>query len=394
MTTTLRRTVLSSDNDGDCGTEDAKGAAITSEEDIFLIFLGCEALPPYGPYDHTALLFLDLIACAVSDTLKSNHQCVVVLEVYAVSEEPIGEQDCFARFPSDEDLTNCDGVIVPGSLSSAYDEEKPWILALKDWIQKNLVARSIPTLGVCFGHQMYAHSFAGSSNGSLDQPNNNGSVKIYGGGIAVQCPAGPQAGRKTTELTATGQAFLNAAYNPAEIDNYDAQHNVNENSNNNNSVGTNCINTGLDLFYTHGDMVESLPSQGVSLGGNERVPIQAAIYFSAPVVKSDGIIRDIIRDNANANDCDDKNEKNTRSGPKVIAVTFQAHPEFASLGKGTKGDETLHDTMKLMKDKGNLSEQDFVTAEKDAASSVMRVREQSLKAMISAGRLLGWFRKS
>mmetsp|Transcript_27607 Transcript_27607/g.58016 ORF Transcript_27607/g.58016 Transcript_27607/m.58016 type:complete len:140 (-) Transcript_27607:1652-2071(-) len=139
-------------------------------------------------------------------------------------------------------------------------------------------------------------------------------------------------------------------------------------------------------------MVESLPSQCVSLGGNERVPIQAAIYFSTPVVNSDDIIRNTIHDNAN--NCDDKNKENTRSGPKVIAVTFQGHPEFASLGKGTKGDETLHGTMKLMKDKGNLSEQDFLAAEKDAASSVLRVREQSLNSIISAGRLLGWFRTS
>jgi len=374
MTTALRRTVVSLASDGDDHNgrgrpKDAEDVFTAVEEkELRLLFLGCEVLSPYGPYEHTAELFMDLIACAVSNTLRANHQRKVVLEVYGVSE--VERHDYHLdQFPTEVDLRNCDGVILPGSFSSAYDEEKPWILALKDWIQNKLVAREIPTLGVCFGHQLYAQSFFGSSKDSGDNNCNKGLIG-GGGGTAVKCPAGPQAGRKTTKLTLAGRAFLTAACRNGK--NGENLQRNNDNANNKNI-------TSLDLFYTHGDMVESLPSQGVSLGGNDKVPIQAALYFSTPVVDPDDAV-DIIL-----------GKRGTLSGPKVIAVTFQAHPEFAALGKETKGNTTLHSTIRMMKDNGRLSEQDYRTAEVDAALSYMRVREQSLDAIISAGRLLGWF---
>eukprot|EP00536_Pseudo-nitzschia_multiseries_P011625 jgi/Psemu1/297915/fgenesh1_pm.406_\ len=376
-TTTLRRTVGSSCKDADCrNTEDpanADGDAI-HEPELFLLFLGCEALPPYGPYDHTAGLFLDLIAHAVSTTLPPNHRRTIAIDVYAVSRDPAGAEEPPARFPSDDDLTRCDGVILPGSFSSAYEEDQSWILALKDWIQARLVVRSVPTLGVCFGHQLYAHSFSDTPNPD-PQETTNSCKEHMGGGRAVKCPAGAQAGRRTTALTPTGKAFLAAASDPAPSGDIDSrEHGIINLSDD--------ADSGLDLFYTHGDMVESLPARGVSLGGNDTVPIQAAVYFSAPVTNPEDALRKILY-------ATESHE--TRSAPEVIAVTFQAHPEFAELGKGSNGDDTLHRTMRLMKDKGYLSEQDFLSAESDACRTATLVREQSLNAMMSAGRLLGWF---
>ena len=37
----------------------------------------------------------------------------------------------------------------------------------------------------------------------------------------------------------------------------------------------------MELLYTHGDMVQSLPEFAISLGGNANVPIEACAYFSS-----------------------------------------------------------------------------------------------------------------
>lgn len=330
MLTTLTRTVRSSFNDGS-----ADSNTLVEEKDLLLLFLGCEVLPPYGPYEHTATLFLDLIAAAVAKTLREgyNHQRTVRLRVYGVSSS-ISDQ---SLYPSDNDLMECDGVILPGSFSSAYDDAHvPWIAKLKDWIQTNLVAQTIPTLGVCFGHQLYAHSFPD--------------------GTAVKCPAGPQAGRKTTALTPSGQAFLKIA-----------------NDDSNDAMITTTTNSSMDLFYTHGDMVDHLPPRGVSLGGNDTVPIQSVLYVSDPagVAHPEKIL--LGKTYRKDEEC------------RVIAVTFQAHPEFSGLG-----DQTLHNTMALMNRNGDLCQEDFLSAKTDAFETTALVRDQSVAATIAAGRLLGW----
>ena len=361
-----------------------------------LAFLGCEVLPPYGPYLHTAELFADLIAAAYSaaqatsaswsSSSSSDDECDppperrrqqqrqqrrcltrLVLEVFGVSQPTttadIAEDDTnsgglslpsLKRFPSDRDLDRFDGVILPGSFSSAYDTTLPWIDGLAGWIQDTLVDRAIPTLGVCFGHQLYAHSFSRRRQ----QP---------GGGTAVRCPSGPQAGRKTTTPTVPGRAFLGVARGGA--------------GGKENGGG----GGGLDLLYTHGDMVESLPpSIGVSLGGNDAVPIQAAMYVSSPGAATAAEIEGAIRRGCGGGG----GGGGKTDGPGVIAVTFQAHPEFAV---SNKGDGTYRQIVELMHDRGDVSDEDHATALDDADANRDRVRQQSLDAMVAAGRLLGWF---
>jgi hypothetical protein len=142
-------------------------------------------------------------------------------------------------------------------------------------------------------------------------------------------------------------------------------------------------NKGLELFYTHGDMVQSLPPRGVSLGGNTKVPIQAALYASSPLPTED----------TNTMLLDAKDGGITSSDPTVIAVTFQAHPEFASSCgvTGNKGEDTLGKIMALMNRNGDLSDTDYEAAKSDAKTSYEAVSRQSLDAMVAAGRLLKWF---
>jgi GMP synthase-like glutamine amidotransferase len=55
-----------------------------------------------------------------------------------------------------------DGVIVLGSSASVFDEEA-WITDLGDWLRPLLVGqRSLPVLGICFGHQLMAQVAGGS----------------------------------------------------------------------------------------------------------------------------------------------------------------------------------------------------------------------------------------
>lgn len=50
-------------------------------------------------------------------------------------------------------------VVIAGSLASAYDRE-PWIRALSRHIQ-DWAERSVPMLGICFGHQLIAQALGG-----------------------------------------------------------------------------------------------------------------------------------------------------------------------------------------------------------------------------------------
>ncbi|MBZ0267243.1 glutamine amidotransferase [bacterium] len=51
-------------------------------------------------------------------------------------------------------------VVVTGSPEMVTDQA-PWMVAAEDWL-RGLVARDVPVLGICFGHQMLAHALGGT----------------------------------------------------------------------------------------------------------------------------------------------------------------------------------------------------------------------------------------
>jgi GMP synthase-like glutamine amidotransferase len=307
------------------------------------IVLGCEPSPPYGPNHHTAELLLDLIGEAALESTS--------ISASSSRRRPVTEQKdiCWTismriydvqkgEYPADANEWNSyDGILIPGSFASAYDESASvaWIGTLKNVIQQEIVAEKRPTLGICFGHQILAHSFATGS--------------------AVKVPTGSRAGRYVMPMTPTGSDLL------------DWHHETSEDNNSKTSIG---------LYYTHGDMVGQLPNVAVSLGGNEQVPIQAAAYFATPEDAAKVV----------------QASEHEQERPKPYAVSFQAHPEYATSRERELG---VHGTLELSLDKmekrGELDREGRLSIGRDVQEHFETVQRDSVHMMLSTGRLLGWF---
>lgn len=67
-------------------------------------------------------------------------------------------------YPAGErpDLERADGVVLTGSTAGVYEaDERPWI-ADQQRLVRELIEREIPTLGVCFGHQIANAALGGA----------------------------------------------------------------------------------------------------------------------------------------------------------------------------------------------------------------------------------------
>ncbi|GKY95900.1 hypothetical protein MPSEU_000550600 [Mayamaea pseudoterrestris] len=289
-----------------------------------LALLGCEPNPPYGPNEHTAQLFLDLFAlcCMRHEEQQKHNGCninttlswTLTLEIFNVqlNEYPV-------------DYATYDGFIIPGSFAAAYDATD-WITRLQSVIQDELVAHSRPTLGVCFGHQVVAHSFRNS-------------------GRAVKSPSGARAGRQTMQWTDAGKRLFQTDSNT------------------------------VDMFVTHGDVVDQLPPTAVNLGGCDHVEIQAAAYFDtieqAEAVRSES-------------------STNSHATCRPYAITLQAHPEYAC-DRELGVQRTLFDCVAAMVQRNVVDETVAQHLRQDALDSFDAVQAQSVEIMTKACRLLGWF---
>jgi GMP synthase (glutamine-hydrolysing) len=61
-------------------------------------------------------------------------------------------------------IQSFDGVIISGSQSSVYDDDRPWIQELSRWVE-GAIADGLPILGVCWGHQLLAQVLGGTVKG-------------------------------------------------------------------------------------------------------------------------------------------------------------------------------------------------------------------------------------
>lgn len=332
----LRRTVqipanshLANDGEGD--------------HSLHLCMLGCEDHPPYGPTEATGALFLTLIASAIQSahpltcSTPGTAETVdfeIVISIFRVQ---------VMDYPTDKEWDGFDGVLIPGSFSSAY-ETAEWIEQLKRVIQEEIHAKQRKTMAVCFGHQLYAHSFNRGGQGGLCQP----------------CPRGHQAGRRSSSLTKEGLALLakpSIAHKSRDV----SETNPKE----------------IQLMYTHGDMVASLPPCAVPLFGNDAVPIQAAAYFSDFEEASK------IRQNVDAG-CGD----NTVELPRPHAFTFQAHPEYSSKDGLNI---TFTNILAALGERNALPKSDLTEAQVDTTNIFPKLQEESIGLTVTVGKSLGWF---
>jgi len=170
-------------------------------------------------------MFLSLIGKAIEHSWKNKKFGKIDVSIVVYNAE-------VEDYPETEDEWDYDGILIPGSFSSAHEEEE-WITSLKNVIQQQIHEKERKTMAVCFGHQIFAHSFRANEN-------EDGSTQ----GLAAPCPSGMQVGRKSFKSVFP-------------------------------------LSNDLSMLYTHGDMVKRLPSCATSMGGTEVVPIQAACYFSS-----------------------------------------------------------------------------------------------------------------
>ena len=297
----------------------SSGASVESSSSLEartlrLAMLGCEENPPYGPCDHTGRLFMELIRQTLREHCSGEPKLAglkwnISIDVYRCT---------LGQFPSDWDVY--DGIILPGSFSAAYDTE-PWIEKLKHVIQAEIVSKQRPTMGICFGHQVLAHSFAQ-------------------GGKARKVDGGSRGGRHIMTSTEAGMKLFSQ--------------------------------DSIELYYTHGDMVDSLPSSAVALGTEpeENLPVQSAAYFK------------------------DKSEvqafQSGISSVKPYAITFQAHPEYA-VSREVGLTYTLGRILNLMVEKDLIPADVNESAQTDAMENFNSVHQQSKAVFLASAKVLGWF---
>lgn len=132
-----------------------------------------------------------------------------------------------------ERLDECDAYLLTGSKTGVYDEQ-PWLRQLSDWIQ-HAYKEEVRLVGVCFGHQMLAHTL---------------------GGYAGKSSKGWGVGNYYVALQETPYWMLEP---PEEF----------------------------QLIYSHQDQVEQLPPKAKRLAGNDFCP-NAAWFISNQVLTFQG----------------------------------------------------------------------------------------------------------
>ena len=348
-----------------------------------LVMICCEESLPYGPPIETAINFLDLICMSYarynssligSDGVALENMLIRITVYHAKSlDYPSNKQEWDAF----------DGVIIPGSISAAYDDHMDWINRLHTVIREEIHLNRRKTLGVCFGHQCFAHSFKNNTTEKSNVSSNVDEDHVAGGsrhGLAGKCPSGFKIGRKPCHLTAAGKCLFSDNFG---ADGVSYQHEKKD------SKPTEV----LEMLYTHGDMVETLPSNGISLGGSSEVPIHASAYFESDekAIQFGKYVDLLAKGTSNTTRLRQVLGHYTNChGPSSLpySLTFQAHPEFVAPSGFNVNYKNLAVTLG---EKGFISGKLAKEAWEDAQQHFEKLLVDSVNAVIVACVTLGWF---
>jgi len=292
-----------------------------------IMMIACEQLPPYGGMVQTANMFLHLLSTAIQEKKSASTIKAIEISIYNAQE--------FDYPLSSEEWDSYDGILLPGSHSSAYDDSQPWIPFLRQVILKEIHYPRRKALGICFGHQIMAHSF-------------------YPNGLATKCSAGPQAGCRS--MNTISNLLL---HYPEESNNRPDD-------------------KKYLLYYSHGDMVAKLPSCSVSLASTLNVDIVAAAFFSS---SDDAILFQKQQRNSSY-------KINSQESIRPYAITFQAHPEFFD-GDGFQ--HHFHNCVIGMCQSGALSQEASDKELKDSIVNKDLVWKDTVDIMVQVGSILNWF---
>lgn len=389
------------DNDVTSSNTTSSSKTIHNHKKLYLCLLGCEPNPPYGPNQHTAQMLLDILGCAIqkssadmvdntttnntNDNAKTDNtsSCIetilwdIIIDVYDVQKY---------QYPNDWSIYN--GFIIPGSFSSAYDEDD-WIIQLKYNIQTIIIPNQYKTLAICFGHQVIAQSF--SPHGSV-----------------CRTPTGSRIGSQNIHLSSIGLSCYNTILLSS------SNNNNNEVRNNNNQIqqqiqqqeeekqdddDDTLDNYCIKMLVTHSDMVQTLPSNAICLGGCENVPIQIAAYFKDVHNKqqfcnnnnnnNNTLLSKLVNTNTTTTNHNDNDSSISFELP--FAVTFQSHPEYSLPLGYTK---SYKNCIKAMYDKKLISKERYeqvIRQEEENEECCSIIQNNSIDSIYVACRLLQWF---
>jgi GMP synthase-like glutamine amidotransferase len=402
---------LSSPSSSPLSSTPSSSSSSCRTKELHLMMLGCEESSIYGPNENIANMFMSIFqnvfskewkhetkskTNSESETKTKTKRTRIKIRVYITIYNTQQKQ-----YPKNkQEWDTYDGIIITGSLSTAYEGDKyDWIQQLIKEIQSNIHPYRRKTLGVCFGHQIYAHSFqnysenvgndlgtstgtgTGTGSGTCTMEEESGcsmnvdrtSSGTTGSGLAVKCPKGTQVGKRT--------------FSCLPLSSY--SHNGNECSSDKNdtsSVDKSNTRNDITMLYTHSDMIQSIPKCAISLGGTENVPIQACAYFASAKEKDD--YEHHLSSSSNSSlSCSSSSSSPSIQEP--YAFTFQGHPEYAShdIGLGT-----YINILNFMDKEKKLPHDILEEAKKDALDNFNIIEQDCVSVMYNVMSVLGWIR--
>ena len=342
-----------------------------------LMMICCEENEPYGPASATANMFAELLCAAYERHCQYNGDETNVKEFTIRITIYHAQSNDYPQ--SQQEWDGYHGIIIPGSLSAAYDVQIDWIHHLQTIIQNEIHSKQRKTLGICFGHQCFANSFGLSNNNDTNREekvvNGNG-YESKRRGSASKCTIGHMAGTKAFKLTEEGKYLLGITTTATIKDPCAKCLRLD-------SCCTTNAKEDIQMLYTRGDMVESLPAVGVSLCGNgDTLPNEACAYFS-----SEEDVKQFREQVKQGQHLSQKCLTNDLVLP--YAITFQAHPEYMS---STGYKVNYVNTVKAMEGRGFITHEVSTKAIDDASLNYETLSNDSLDAARLAAGVLGWFK--